>query len=194
MIQSQPRERPAEPFPRQRGDGSRLMAFKRLLRRAIKFGVTGVFVTACHAAYAVTAIELNGWTPPTANGFAFTFATFISYLVNTRWSFSREVSGRSLLRFWMVCCVGLAQSIAVSTAVEHAGMPYPVGIGLISVTVPPVSFMLHSLWTYRDSNPAPAPDAPAATRPPRNQARTAAGKPRRKNQRTRRQPYQRFSR
>lgn len=168
--------------------------YRPLLRRAIRFGVTGVFVTGCHTAYAVAAIELDGWAPPTANGFAFTFATLVSYLVNTRWSFSSQVSGRTFVRFWMVCGVGLSMSIAIAAAVERAGLPYPFGIGLISVAVPPVSFALHSLWTYRGLVPvtaAPlAPAHPSYPPPPR----AATGKIRPQNQRRRRRPYQRFSR
>lgn len=167
--------------------------YRPLLRRAIRFGVTGVFVTGCHAAYAVAAIELDGWTPPTANGFAFTFATLVSYLVNTRWSFASQVSGRTFVRFWMVCGVGLSMSIAIAAAVERAGLPYPVGIGLIAVTVPPVSFTLHSLWTYRGLIPVAAA-SPAPARLSYPPTRAAATKIRPQNQRRRRRPYQRFSR
>lgn len=133
---------------------------KPILRRAVKFGISGLVVTACHAAYASTAIELNGWTPPAANGLAFLFATLVSYLLNTRWSFSARPSGQSFIRFWGVCGLGLAQSMGIAAAVERAGEPYPVGIALIAVTVPPVSFLLHSLWTYRGravGTPAGAP-------------------------------------
>lgn len=122
---------------------------KPVLRRAIKFGISGIVVTACHAAYAATAIELNAWTPPAANGLAFLFATLVSYLLNTRWSFSAQPCRQSFLRFWVVCGLGLVQSMAIAAAVERAGEPYPVGIALIAVTVPPVSFVLHSVWTYR---------------------------------------------
>jgi putative flippase GtrA len=177
-----------------RDPGSRVTELKPLLRRAVRFGITGVFVTACHACYAVAAIELDGWTPPVANGYAFTFATLVSYLLNTRWSFSRPVCGRSFARFWMVCSLGLMQSIGVSWAVERAGLPYPVGIGLITLTVPPVSFVLHSLWTYRDSPAECLPDvpAPAPTIPQRNG--TAGNGARRKRPRKYRRPYQRLSR
>jgi putative flippase GtrA len=167
--------------------------YRPLLRRAIRFGVTGVFVTGCHAAYAVAAIELDGWAPPAANGFAFTFATLVSYLVNTRWSFSSQVSGRTFVRFWMVCGVGLSMSVAIAAAVERAGLPYPVGIGLISVAVPPVSFALHSLWTYRGVAPGVAAVSMAPARPAYPPARAATGKIRPQSQR-RRRPYQRFSR
>ncbi|MGZ8216149.1 GtrA family protein [Methylomagnum sp.] len=166
-----------------------------LIKRAVRFGVSGVFVTGCHSAYAVTAIELNGWTPPTANGFAFTFATLVSYLINTRWSFACQASSRTFLRFWMVCGVGLMQSIALSTAVEQAGYSYPVGIGLIALTVPPVSFTLHSLWTYRGVVPVAAVPVIVPTRPPCPSARARiGGKLHPKSQRGRRRPYQRFSR
>jgi putative flippase GtrA len=161
-------------------------SLKPILRRAIKFGVTGVFVTACHAAYAVTAIEMNGWTPPEANGAAFVFATQVSYLLNTRWSFSRRPTGRTFVRFWMVCGLGLLQSVAIASAVERASLPYPLGILLISVTLPPVSFLLHSLWTYRERPPAAALPVPPP-RPPAPAYPSARKKPGLKPSRRRRQ-------
>jgi putative flippase GtrA len=112
--------------------------------------VTGVLVTACHTAYAVTAVELNHWTPPMANGGAFLFSTLVSYLVNTRWSFSRRPDGRTFARFWLVFGMGFPQSIGIAAAVQRAGLPYSLGILAIALSVPPVSFLLHSVWTYRE--------------------------------------------
>jgi putative flippase GtrA len=163
-----------------------MAALKSILRRAVKFGVTGLFVTACHAAYAATAIELNGWTPPVANGAAFVFSTLVSYLVNTRWSFSRQPSGRTFARFWVVCGLGFLQSVGIAAAAERAGLPYSMGILLIAVSLPPVSFLLHLLWTYRER----APEVPAA---PVSMPRPAV-MPRRRGGRTRRRPYQRAGR
>jgi putative flippase GtrA len=157
---------------------------KPILRRAVKFGITGLIVTACHAAYAATAIELNGWTPQAANGLAFLFATLVSYLLNTRWSFSARPSGQSFARFWVVCGLGLAQSMGIASAVERAGEPYPVGIALIAVTVPPVSFLLHSLWTYRGKATGALANAPVPLPRPAPARRKRGGTPRRARRRS----------
>jgi putative flippase GtrA len=149
-----------------------------LWRRAARFGASGLIVTALHTGYAVAAIELNGWPPPTANGVAFTFATLVSYLLNTRWSFAKPPCGRSFLRFWAVCGLGLLQSVGLSSLAQSQGHPYPVGIALILLTVPPVSFGLHSRWTYRDA-PVPTPAGPA-------RRRSIPGTPSRRNRRKRR--------
>ncbi|CAL1241844.1 GtrA family protein [Candidatus Methylocalor cossyra] len=153
-----------------------------VLKRAVRFGITGVLVTGCHSAYAVAAVELNGWRPTLANGLAFTFATMISYLLNARWSFSSRASAATFAKFWSVCGIGLLLAIGIGRAVEHTGLPYGAAIVLTSVVVPPVSFTLHTLWTFRGTAPGPVPShprQPAATR---------------KRRRKGRRPYQRLSR
>ena len=54
-----------------------------LLRRALRFAMTGLLVTAVHVVAAVLFVHLILANPPLANGFAFVVATVVSYLINT---------------------------------------------------------------------------------------------------------------
>lgn len=84
-----------------------------------------------------------------ANGVAFATATVFSYLINTLWSFSSRLHGRNLRRFVLVSALGCLLAVAVSGLAEHYGLPYELGIVLVVLSVPPATFLLHSLWTYR---------------------------------------------
>ena len=77
-----------------------------MLLRAFRFAFTGVFMTALHATIAVAIIRLLLDSPPLANGAAFIVATLVSYYINTRWSFSARLHGRSFARFLMVALLG----------------------------------------------------------------------------------------
>nr|WP_282961457.1 GtrA family protein [Pseudomonas sp. 14A] len=115
----------------------------------MRFAVTGLFVTALHALVAVLFIRFIAPEPPLANGFAFAVATVVSYLINTAWSFSARLHGRTLLRFLTVSAGGFLLAMLVAWAAQMAGLNYLFGIGAVALTIPAFTFVLHNFWTYR---------------------------------------------
>lgn len=120
-----------------------------LVRRALRFGVTGIGVTALHVVIAASLINMMALRPALANGAAFIVATLTSYLINTFWSFSQTPAPTNLVRFIIVSLLGLGIAMAVSGTAEAWGFPYWVGIAAVVLTVPPTTFLLHAFWTYR---------------------------------------------
>ena len=120
-----------------------------LVRQGLRFGVTGAFITALHVLIAVLLIESFAFSPPVANGVAFTVATCVSYLVNSVWSFSSSLALHGLLKFFSVSVVGLALSVGISFFIDRAGYSYWLGLACVIAVVPPATFLLHRLWTYR---------------------------------------------
>lgn len=120
-----------------------------LTKRALRFAVSGVLVTGVHILVASIFIQHLLPVPSVANGFAFVVATVFSYLVNTIWSFSSPLHGRTLLRFGIVSIVGLSLAMAVSGTAEYFGFHYLHGILLVAIFIPPMTFVLHNFWTYR---------------------------------------------
>lgn len=120
-----------------------------LIRRAIRFAFTGLLVTALHVLVAVLFMELLTPVPPLANGVAFVVATLVSYVVNTTWSFSSRLHGRTLYRFLLVSMAGFGLAMAVAWCVEVMGFGYLVGIAAVAVVIPVFTFVSHNFWTYR---------------------------------------------
>lgn len=119
------------------------------LKKAQRFAVSGVLVTGLHVVVAAGFIHLILPKPAVANGVAFVVATVFSYLINTLWSFSSPLHARNLIRFLVVSGVGCVLAITVSGLAELYGMHYWIGIASVVAIVPPVTFILHSMWTYR---------------------------------------------
>ncbi|MEB0047305.1 MULTISPECIES: GtrA family protein [unclassified Pseudomonas] len=120
-----------------------------LIKRALRFAVTGLFVTALHALIAVLFINFVMPIPPLANGVAFAVATVVPYLINTTWSFSARLHGRTLLRFMMVSSAGFLLAMFVAWVAQMAGLNYLLGICAVALTIPAFTFVLHNFWTYR---------------------------------------------
>jgi putative flippase GtrA len=119
--------------------------------RLLRFGVTGLVATGIHVLVAVTLIA--GWrTPPyLANAVAFLTATAFSYAINTLWSFSARMNRRTVWRYACVAALGCVATAAVAGAAQAAHLDYRVGILLVIALVTPVTFAMHSRWTYRAS-------------------------------------------
>lgn len=82
-------------------------------------------------------------------GLRFAVATVVSYLINTTWSFSARLHGRTLLRFLTVSAGGFVLAMFVAWAVQMAGLHYLLGIVAVALTIPAFTFVLHNFWTYR---------------------------------------------
>lgn len=127
----------------------RVKVDRETLKRAVRFGVTGAFVTGVHFVVAVFFVQYVASNPPVANGVAFIFATVTSYLINTVWSFSSKLHGKTLFRFGMVSSIGFVLAITVAWLVQALGLGYLTGIFAVAITIPPTTFLLHNFWTYR---------------------------------------------
>jgi putative flippase GtrA len=121
-------------------------SFVKQIRR---FAVSGLLATSLHALVAIGLIRLLAMSAPSANGLAFAVATVFSYTINTLWSFSSALHGQNLARFVCVSIIGGGLAMGVSAVAAHYGLHYLIGIGLVAILVPPVTFLLHRFWTYR---------------------------------------------
>ena len=119
------------------------------MRRVMTFGLVGVLATAIHVTVASALIEGAGWPAGLANGAAFCVATLVSYSLNSRLTFRQAMSRRKLGRFVAVAGAGAALSMAISTGAEWYGLHYLVGIALVVTSLPLLTFLAHSRWTYR---------------------------------------------
>lgn len=120
-----------------------------MIQRGLRFAVTGLFVTALHALVAVLFINFVVALPPLANGVAFAVATVVSYVINTIWSFSARLHGRTLLRFLLASAGGFLLAMFVAWAAQMAGLHYLLGIGAVALMVPAFTFVLPNFWTYQ---------------------------------------------
>jgi putative flippase GtrA len=120
-----------------------------IYRRAIRFALTGLFVTGVHAVIAIVLIQYLSLNPPVANGAAFLGATVISYVINTTWTFLAQMHGRTLFRFVSVSIFGFLLAMLVAWVVQQLGYSSFAGVCSVALTLPPITFLLHNFWTYR---------------------------------------------
>lgn len=118
------------------------------LRRALRFSLTGVFVTAVHVGVALWWLRWIYPLPAIANGVAFVMATLTGFMINTRWSFKSKPTARVLLRYVLVSLIGLMVSMGLSHLAYLYGLPDVWGIALVLMVMPMINFLCHHFWTY----------------------------------------------
>jgi putative flippase GtrA len=120
-----------------------------IVKRALRFTCSGILVSGIHAVIALTLLQLAIASPALANGAAFLVATAVSYTLNTLWSFSSRLTGRTLRRFIGVSVSGLILAMSIARVCELAGLADWQGIVAVVLVIPPFTFVLHNFWTYR---------------------------------------------
>lgn len=117
--------------------------------RLFRFGISGICSTAINTLVASAMFALFDASPVAANAVAFVIATVFSYLANTLWSFSATVQWSNLIRFLAVAAAGLIETMMLAHGTEALNLAAGWSIVAVVLFVPPVTFVLHRLWTYR---------------------------------------------
>ncbi|MES2535663.1 MAG: GtrA family protein [Pseudomonadota bacterium] len=118
-------------------------------KRAIRFACTGLFVTGVHALIVIMFMRFLMPHPPLANGVAFIGATLISYVINTTWSFSSRLNGKTFSRFVVVSVFGFLLAMLIAWIAQDLGFDYLIGLCAVALTMPPITFFLHNFLTYQ---------------------------------------------
>ena len=124
-----------------------------LIRRATRYGVTGLSVTLLHILAAIFMISFLKFNQPLANALASFLAMMTSYILNSVWSFERALAGRTLLRYLAVSVAGMVATVLIASLNTKYGYHYLIGILAIVILVTPMTFILHNTWTYKSQKP-----------------------------------------
>lgn len=120
-----------------------------MTRALVGFALAGAAASLTHVVTAIALIESLGLHPAAANGLAFAVATAVSYIGNTRWSFQARFGLTTAWRFLLVCLASGLLTMLIAAAVQRVDGHYLLGIALVLLLVPPVSFMAHRHFTYK---------------------------------------------
>ena len=123
--------------------------FGALSVKLTNFGGIGILNTLIHNGIVIGLVQMLAVWPPIGHFFGFIAASLFSYLANARFTFRMKLSIPGYLRFVSVSLTTLGTALLLSTIVQVAGWNYMIGIGLIIVINPLLSFTLHHHVTFR---------------------------------------------
>ena len=120
--------------------------------RFVIFGIIGVINTVTHSMIVICAVELITLNPVTANIVAFFNTNILSYLMNSKWTFESIPSLLGYGRFLVASAVGLFLTVAFATLAEFMEWHYLIGLFLIIVIMPFLTYFVYKVWVFRSGS------------------------------------------
>lgn len=119
-----------------------------MLIRASKFLLVGLVVTVIHLAISYSLVHL-GQPLLLANCIAFVIAFFISYFLQSSFTFSHGYSLSKLMQFGGAALIALLASQCVAYACVMLSVPDKWGVLFSGLTPPVISFFLNNFLVFK---------------------------------------------
>ena len=123
---------------------------RKLLREAIRFGVTGILSVAFNTAAITLLTELFRFDYVISYLIVFSAATLSGFYMNRSWSFRithGEVS-KDLLRYASFTIVTLIVALTALRLLEAFLGNYVAAVAIVSAVLAPVNFFVHRTWSF----------------------------------------------
>lgn len=134
---------------------SRLPPERRaLFWQVVRYGISGLFITACQAVVYWTLAALAGWHPQVANGIGYLAAVMIGYVTHSAFTF-RDQGGDGNhaargVKFVVVSLLSYAlNALWVFLCVTHMQWPEWSPIPAMIFVTPAVMFGINRQWVFR---------------------------------------------
>ena len=125
-----------------------------LFWQIVRYGLSGLFITACQATIYWTLAALAGWHPQLANGTGYVAAVLIGYVTHSLFTFrDRDSDGNHAARGVKFVAVSLLSyalnALWVFLCVTHMQWPEWSPIPAMIFVTPAVVFGLNRQWVFR---------------------------------------------
>jgi len=118
-------------------------------RAFLVFGVIGVINTLLHSGTVILLVETGLTGPVAANVAGFAVANTVSFFANCRYTFHTAPDWQRYRKFLAVSMVSLALTVALSALAETMHWHYLIGLLLVLLFGPVLTFALHRAFTFR---------------------------------------------
>lgn len=120
-----------------------------------RFGVIGGAASVTHVVVGLWTVTKLGISPLIANMLAFSLAVVVSYVGNHGWTFERiGRHDRHFPRFLIVSLIGFAlNQLIVYGTVNICGLDYILGLAIVVLVIPTLSFLMSRYWAFVDFSP-----------------------------------------
>lgn len=127
-----------------------MLVRKELFLKFIKYSVVGCISVLIYFLSVFILVELFDKDPIFASTFSFIIMTYISFLLNKKFTFGSDFSYNQLLRFLVVSAIGFILNFCIMYLVVNIlSLHYVIGELITTLIIPIINFILNNYWTFK---------------------------------------------
>jgi putative flippase GtrA len=127
-----------------------MIASKELFLKFIKYVVVGCISILIYFLSVFVLVEVFGKNPVFGSAVSFVIMTYISFLLNRKFTFGSDFSYDKLLRFLAVSAIGFTLNFLIMYFVVNVfSLHYSIGELVTTLVIPIINFLLNNYWTFK---------------------------------------------
>jgi putative flippase GtrA len=130
--------------------GVMMIASKNLTLKFIKYSAVGCISTLIYFLSVFVLVELFDKDPILGSALSFVIMTYLSFLLNKKYTFDSDFSYTKLLRFLAVSAIGFTLNFIIMYSVINVfSLHYAFGELVTTLVIPIINFILNNYWTFK---------------------------------------------
>jgi putative flippase GtrA len=127
-----------------------MLVTKELFLKFIKYVVVGCISILIYFLSVFVLVEVFGKNPVFGSAVSFVIMTYISFLLNRKFTFGSDFSYDKLLRFLAVSAIGFTLNFLIMYFVVNVfSLHYSIGELVTTLVIPIINFLLNNYWTFK---------------------------------------------
>jgi putative flippase GtrA len=123
---------------------------KELFLKFIKYSIVGCISVLIYFLSVFVFVELFDKGPIFASTLSFIIMTYISFLLNKKYTFGSNFSYNQLWRFLVVSAIGFTLNFSIMYLVVNIlSLHYVIGELITTLIIPIINFILNNYWTFK---------------------------------------------
>lgn len=123
---------------------------KELFLKFIKYSIVGCISVLIYFLSVFVLVELFDKDPIFASTLSFIIMTYISFLLNKKYTFGSNFSYNQLWRFLVVSAIGFTLNFSIMYLVVNIlSLHYVIGELITTLIIPIINFILNNYWTFK---------------------------------------------
>ncbi|NWQ43433.1 GtrA family protein [Bacillus sp. EB106-08-02-XG196] len=123
---------------------------KDLFLKFIKYSIVGCLSVLIYFLSVFVLVELFDKDPIFASTLSFIIMTYISFLLNKKYTFGSNFSYNQLWRFLVVSAIGFTLNFGIMyLVVSILSLHYVIGELITTLIIPIINFILNNYWTFK---------------------------------------------
>lgn len=119
-------------------------------KRWVRFGLVGGLATGTYYLLGFLFVTILAWPLLPGNALAYAISFLVSYLGQSRWTFSaRGQNGKRLVKFAAAQIIGLGLNTCIIEACSRIHISYELSMLLASAMVPVAVYIICKYWVFR---------------------------------------------